>query len=169
MVPYGTDTMTPSGRSPHPNHRGFPSGGAQQHGPPIHSMLERHSSAYSPLLGRSPLPVAAGQQSPFFGGGVAAPSPYGGTGGRPTTALGAGWGSSSSNGHGQSESFMSATASAGSSSSASNGAASASGGCYEDLEAMWRVHYHIHNHYHTMQHQPPLNAPPTVNKLSTLI
>ena len=169
MVPYGTDTMTPSGRSPHPNHRGFPSGGAQQHGPPIHSMLERHSSAYSPLLGRSPLPVAAGQQSPFFGGGVAAPSPYGGGGGRPTTALGAGWGSTSSTGHGQSESFMSTTVSAGSSSSASNGAASASGGCYEDLEAMWRVHYHIHNHYHTMQHQPPLNAPPTVNKLSTLI
>ena len=96
-------------------------------------MLERNSTAQSPMYGRSPAP----QQSPFFGGGVSTSSPYGAGGGagRPTTALGVGWGSSSGQGDGrQSESFMAV----GSSSSVSNGVA-ATGMCYEDLEAMWRV------------------------------
>ena len=135
MVPYGSDSMTPAGRSP--NYRlggGFPSGGPQQHGPPVNSMLERHSSANSPMFGRSPVPVnnnaGVGQQSPFFGGGVPAPTSY--SAGRPNVALGVGWGTRSSN---QSDSFV-----AGSSSSASNGDV-ANGLCYEDVEAMWRVRH----------------------------
>ena len=128
MVPYGTDTTTP-GRSPNPSRQGGLT--PQQHGPPIHSMLERNSTAHSPMFGRSPPPVAAAQQSPFFGGGA------GGGVDRSSAALGMGWGSSSGYGNGQSSSYMVAST-AGSSSSAGNGAMAAGMG-YEDLDAMLRV------------------------------
>ena len=162
MVPYGTDTMTP-GRSPNRQ----PQPGSL--GPPVHSMLERHGyghdtaaaagpSAYShsPLFGRSPaplVPAAAGgggsQQSPFFGGGA----------GRPTTALGMGWGSSSSNGYGQSEGFVAASSVAGSSSSSAGNGTNGSGLCYEDLEAMWRVRLGIFTPY-----QYPCNCNTTITR-----
>ena len=149
MVPFGTDTTTP-GRSPQLHRQaGFT---PQSHGPPIHSMLERNSTSQSPMYGRSPVP----QQSPFFGGGVSTTSPYGAGGGagRPTTALGVGWGSSSGQGNGrQSESFMAGGTVVGSSSSVSNGVAAAAGMRYEDLEAMWRVRViHTTPHYHALSH-----------------